>query len=167
MPASKEVLLTFLIISLVYHAVFWPFFSHAYQFSPNIISIFYVFLFPAIIGVFLGNLPFFSVWRNLLWRIGLQPVHPLPTAWDYCFSRLRAGLIEVTLSDGSIIYGWLNPNRSFASSSEQQNDLLIGCVLQQGDSGNLIPHTPNRYIYLSKNQIKWIVFFEYEQGADR
>ncbi|MDK9719883.1 MAG: DUF6338 family protein [Rhodospirillales bacterium] len=62
---------------------------------------------------------------KLLQKVGLKPIHVIPTSWDWRFSKmLMPHWILVTLKDGSIVSGWFG-ERSFASSNPSERDLYI------------------------------------------
>lgn len=52
----------------------------------------------------------------------VNKIHPVPTAWDYYFSKQEEAWIIVTLKNGKTIYGKFSEH-SFASSDAEERDL--------------------------------------------
>ncbi len=117
-------------------------------------------------GAGLGKLAASTKPNRLLAALGVNVVHPMPTAWDYCFGlRPTGGLVEVLLKDGSRIHGWLAAGDSFASSDGKNNDLLVGNVFVPNAEGALAPAEPRRYIYIASGEIRSIAFIGDQFGA--
>lgn len=159
MIADKDALLSYLTISILYHGMTWQFLSNWVLSGSNLAWLVQGLLGPLIVGVILGVLAATGWCRNVLQWMGIRLVHPLPTAWDYCFTRPSAGLVEVTLKDGSRISGWLRPGDSFASSTGKDHDLFIGNVFFPDESGNLNRAKPPRSAYIGPGEIRLIMFF--------
>jgi hypothetical protein len=80
---------------------------------------------PALLGAGLGVAIQRDLFRPRLASLKLQPVHVVPTAWDYQFGRLReAHWVLVRLRDGGTVAGFFGPN-SFASSDPEERDIFI------------------------------------------
>ena len=80
---------------------------------------------PAALGAALGIAIQRDLLRPLFAKLRLQPVHIVPTAWDYQFGRLReAHWVLVRLKDGSTVAGFFGPS-SFASSDPEERDVFI------------------------------------------
>ena len=89
----------------------------------------------------------------------LHLAHHLPASWDYAFAaRPRNIFLLVTLRDGAQVAGrW--SDGSFASSSRDERDLLIGEVWQATDDEGWTALQPSRSILISGGEIKHIEFF--------
>lgn len=98
-------------------------------------------------------------WDEKLWRwLGLQPIHHVPAAWDYLFSRVGSStFILVTLTDGSQVAGHYGDG-SFASSANDERDLLIGEVWEIAKGKWTKPTSP-KSILLCGRDIRSIELF--------
>jgi hypothetical protein len=114
---------------------------------------------PSLIGALFG-VATVRDWSDRIWgRFGFAPVHHVPTAWDYKFSRLESPpFVLVTLSDGSRVGGRFSQG-SFASSSNGERDLLLNEVWNAPDKGDWIQVLPPRSILLCGRDIRFIEFF--------
>jgi len=80
---------------------------------------------PIVVGMIWGIATYKDWARKVLQRLGVNPVHGIPTAWDYKFSKTgRAVWVLVTMNDGSAVAGLFGSN-SFAGSSSSERDLYI------------------------------------------
>jgi len=109
---------------------------------------------PTLGGVLLGIAAQREWLHRFLQKVGLRPVHVMPTAWEWQFSRIDGSAwIIVTLKDGSTVFG-LFGSESFASSEPSERDIFIESVYTLGENdswtpagkGALIPHGEIRCI---------------------
>lgn len=115
-------------------------------------------LVPAIAGLILGFTSANDVIDSALRRVGLAPIHQIPAAWDYAFSRLRGNtFVLVTLNDGSQVAGFFG-KQSFASSSENERDLLIEDVWVVNARGPWTKPATAKSILLCGKDIRFIEF---------
>ena len=61
--------------------------------------------------------------RVLRW-LGLRTIDPVPTGWDWIFSRVAQAYVLVTLTDGTEIAGFLGA-KSFVSSDPERKDIFV------------------------------------------
>ena len=133
-----------------------------------VIWIMYLFFFlvvsPYILG-FLAGIVTEKGWiRKLIQRIGLNPVHAVPTAWDYIMKD--GSYVIVTLKDGAIIYG-LYSSKSFASSLPEERDLYLEAIYNRdSETGQWIMKDRTKGIWIAKDEIQTIEFLGFEEGAD-
>lgn len=114
---------------------------------------------PVIIGIALAHLSQNEIPRTFLQHLGFNPIHEIPTAWDYRFSRIEAPTwLLVTLNDGSTVAG-LFGSRSFASSEPSERDLYIQDVYKVAESGPWQKVAQNEGILVRADQIKHIEFW--------
>ena len=116
---------------------------------------------PILIGL-LAGMATNKGWAQVIWKqLGVQPVHHVPTAWDYALSRVRPNsFLLVTLSDGSTV-GGLYGEHSFASSKSDERDVLIGRVYNtSGEQWE--PVEPPKSILLCGKDIRFIEFINGE-----
>lgn len=92
-------------------------------------------------------------------RLGLYAVHHVNTAWDWKFSRIRAGeWIMVTLKDGTEHAGYIGSD-SFIASGEKDRDIYIEQVYDL-DEKNLWSHPGRRKsLLIPYSEVKSIVFW--------
>ena len=94
---------------------------------------------PAMLGAGLGIAIQNDLFRPFFARLRLQPVHVVPTAWDYQFGRMReAHWVLVRLKDGGSVAGFFG-TRSFASSDPEERDIFIEQVYRIDEDSNWHP----------------------------
>jgi hypothetical protein len=114
---------------------------------------------PALLGAGLGIAIQRDMFRPLFARLRLQPVHVVPTAWDYQFGRLReAHWILVKLSSGGTVAGYFGP-RSFASSDPEERDLFIEQVYQIDENSVWHPMQEGHGTLIAKDQVDSVDFW--------
>ena len=93
MQKHSDALLTYLPISLVYWAMIMMVGVSVQEIKKEpSIALVSVFLGPAILGVLLGLNARLDLIRRLLRKVKLNPVHPVPTAWDWKFQRAKLSI---------------------------------------------------------------------------
>lgn len=103
-------------------------------------------------------------WLKRLYGIfGLNPIHHVPTSWDYAFSRSPGQFVLVVLKDGTQYGGWW-ASRSFASSVAEERDLLIEQVYRvpEGD-GEWV--AVGRSVLIAAGEIRTVEFINPEGEA--
>jgi hypothetical protein len=101
--------------------------------------------------------------RKVLLHLGFNPVHVVPTSWDWKFSGTRPSWVLVTLNDGSAVRGFFG-SRSFASSEPAERDLYIQEVFRENEHGDWVPIERTGGILLRADSIKHIEFWEEIDG---
>jgi hypothetical protein len=121
------------------------------------------FVSPVCLGVACGYVSHKGLLRKAFQRIGLNPVHGTPTAWDDRFYRIdRAIIVRVTLKDGSAVTGVFG-SKSFASSEPDDRDLYLEEILKVDDGRP--QRLPQRVgMLLRGDQIKCIEFWDENRG---
>lgn len=137
-PSFQDRALAYAGISAVYYAISTPIIAYL-QDQFGLLPWFGDALEYLIMPILVGGVLAVSVSQDwivgLLWRFGLRPVHHIPAAWDYAFSRLRGETyVIVTLTDGAQVAGHYGQG-SFASSNEHERDLLIEDVWNVNEDG--------------------------------
>jgi hypothetical protein len=125
-----------------------------------------IFFSPIVLGLIAGYCSNKEVIRKCLQRMGLNPIHVIPSSWDYKFSKIsKPTWVLVTLKDGSMIAGvfWSN---SFASSDKDERDLYIEKIYKIPDEGPWQPISNNDGILINRDQIKHIEFWNDEQKEE-
>lgn len=93
-----------------------------------------IIIIPAGAGIFTGVASQRDLVRKLYHRLKLEPIHAVPSAWDYKFSKSPGEWVLVKLKDGTQFAGWW-AGRSFASDDRTERDLLIEQVFEVPDTG--------------------------------
>ncbi|MCG7520690.1 DUF6338 family protein [Ruegeria sp. Ofav3-42] len=155
MQKHTDAILTYLPISLIYWAMVMIAGLTVKEISEDPrVALLTVFLGPAILGALLGLNARLDLVRGLLRKAKLNPVHPVPTAWDWKFQRTQPQFVLVTMTDGECVAGRYDES-SFASSDPTERDIYIEKVLEiqehgpwkdVGDKGILIRPSEIRYI---------------------
>src|SRR3546814_4464696 len=114
---------------------------------------------PAVLGVLSGYNTQRGWLRRLFQHAGLQPVHVMPTAWDWQFSRLAgSNWVLVTMQDGSTVAG-LFGGQSFASSDPAERDIYIEQVYDYTADGEWHCARPGHSILVMRDEIRFVEFF--------
>lgn len=118
-----------------------------------------IFLSPVVLGLLFGKLSSIDWSRKLLAHFGLVPIHPIPTAWDYLFSKTEPVWLLVTMKDGSQIAGFFG-GTSFASSDPSERDLYIQEVYKVIQDGPWQKIPDNKGILIKAEEIKHLEFWK-------
>lgn len=112
---------------------------------------------PTLGGVLLGIAAQREWLHRTLQYLHLRPVHVMPTAWEWQFSRVDGSTwIIVTLKDGSTIFG-LFGGGSFASSEPTERDIFIESVYSAGSDDRWVP--VGKGVLVPHGEIRCIEFF--------
>lgn len=88
-----------------------------------------VVLVPVVIGIFVGH-GIQKEWLYwLLRKVRLEPVHGIPSAWDWKFMRAQSQWITVHLKDGKEIVA-LYDSDCFTSTDPSERDLYLSNVCE-------------------------------------
>ena len=158
----KDRLLAYAFFSAAYYAGMAPFFhvATAHQMQPGLWGFLFYFLMPLVIGI-LAAFEVQGEWIDrLATKCRLNLTNQTELAWDRAFSKWVAGqYILVTLEDGTGIAGRID-RESFASSSKNQRDLLIGEVWKTNLKGGWTEVLPQRSILILSKDIRSVEFFK-------
>ena len=162
-PRPSEALLVYLTLSALYLAIVTPLVGLVARASPGSVAgllawFELVFVGPVVLGMALGVGARASVVHRLAQRLGLQTVHPMPSAWDYRFSSGRTGHLLVRLKDGTKFAGYCS-DRSFMSSDPLERDILIEQIYEIDDDNKWIIQ-PGKSALIAGGEISTIEFFE-------
>jgi len=132
--------LPYLAISVIYYALAFPLIELVVAidepaYGKILAWLSLVFAGPAILGLILGVNIQKNLFRHLLQRCGLNPVHVIPTAWDWKFGNMTEQWVLVTLKDGTRFAGFCG-SESFMSSDPSERDIYIQRVYDVDDDGN-------------------------------
>ena len=128
-PAHEAALLSYLTISVIYYALALPFVDFVLSIQePSYFKVLawftLIFVGPTALGLLLGINIQKDVLRGCLQWCGLNPVHVMPTAWDWKFGGMTTQWVLVTLKDGTRFAGFCGPE-SFMSSDPSERDIYI------------------------------------------
>lgn len=89
--------------------------------------------------------------------LGLRSINPIPTGWDWIFSRTDPCYVLVTLSTGTQIAGYFGL-QSMASSDPDRRDLYLERVYVIPSDGPWQPVDRSQGTYIDGSQIAFIEF---------
>jgi hypothetical protein len=111
-------------------------------------------MFAIIRAMFLQTTKFDWIFRFL----GLRPINPIPTGWDWIFSRTNPCYVLVTLTAGREIAGFFG-TKSMASSDPERRDIFIEKLYTvPADGSTWVEASGNLGIQVDGNQIAFIEF---------
>jgi hypothetical protein len=112
---------------------------------------------PAVFGALLGLNTQIEALRRFLHFFGINPVHAVPTAWDWKFGRMREHLVIVTLKDDTKFAGYCGRG-SFMSSDPAERDLYVEKVYDWGE-GNSWLDGGDHGLWVASGELKSVEFF--------
>lgn len=160
LPSLSEKFANYISISIVYNALAMPIFHYkGFVDLPSWLWHFLlIFVLPLICGyiiVFFDNSERFYSFCS---KLGLNPVHHTPTAWDRTFRGRGPAYVIVHLIDGSEVAGaWIK--NSFASSAANDRDIFIAQIWKNELGGWKVVE-PTRSILICGGSIRMIEFIE-------
>lgn len=160
----KDAAVAYLALSVIYYAFAFPAVEYALAFKepgwPKAMAwLCIVFVGPLLVGLLLGLATQKQWLRRIAAKLGINPVHATPTAWDLVFAdRVGGTFVMATLSDGSTVSGLFGTG-SFASSDPAERDLLIEEIWDVDEAGVWSPKPERIAIYLTAKEIKHVQFW--------
>ncbi len=113
---------------------------------------------PIVLGSVLALVTVNRAFDRILKLLGFQPIHHIPTAWDWVFGgRMPESWIEITLGNGDR-YAGIYGRGSFASSSDQERDLFISEVWDSSQTPWILV-MPKRSLLLCGRDVQSVAFF--------
>jgi hypothetical protein len=97
---------------------------------------------------------------RFLQKLGARTIDPIPTAWDWHFSRAKPYWAIVTLRNGSRIFG-LFGYESFAGDDPNNHDLFLQRtyrLIGEGDYTEWAPVEDSAGVYITADEISVIEF---------
>ena len=119
-----------------------------------------VFVSPVLLGVLTGWLQQNEAVGKFLGWLGLRSVHPIPSAWDWHFGRLKPYWVVVTMKDGSRVRGLFH-SRSFAGSDPERRDLYLEAQYRLLETGEWGPVEDTGGVLVMGGEIAAIEFREF------
>jgi hypothetical protein len=157
---GKEQLLSYLTVSGVNFALCGWIIYAAYKSSSSVpLKAFswmlVIILIPAVAGGAAGVCNQRDYFRRFYQWLKLEPIHAVPSAWDYKFSRSPGEWVLVKLKDGTQFAGWW-AGSSFASEDRSERDLLIEQVFEVLEVGAWKPTAKS--LLITAGEIQTIEF---------
>ncbi len=164
-PSHTEAALSYLTLSVIYYALALPAVDYAMSvqepgYRKALTWFALVFAGPAIFGLILGLNAQKELGRKLLKRIGLNPVHVMPTAWDWKFGGMKEAWVLAVLKDGTKFGGFCGA-KSFMSSDPKERDLYIEQVYEIDE--NNVWHARENGVLIAAGEIRTIEFWPYRK----
>lgn len=160
----KDNLLLFIVISVVYSFITFPIWLASMSLGSGRVSqwlVWFVSLvaLPMALGCILGVATQKGWIRQILAEIGLHPLSPYRTGWDWAFSQTSSPTyLLVTLDDGSSVAG-LFSRQSLAASEHAYRDIFIEVAYEIDDQGNWVERAPRQSILIAGKSIRYVEFF--------
>jgi hypothetical protein len=105
--------------------------------------------------------------RRALRRMGFNPMHPSPTAWDYKFGSITEHIwVIVSLKDGSSVAG-LYGSKSMTSSEEAERDIYLEEVHRASRHGKWKRISGSDGILIMGGEISHIEFRKDLEGEEQ
>ncbi|MBI1418196.1 MAG: hypothetical protein GC146_13325 [Limimaricola sp.] len=162
MQKHSEALLSYFALSAVYAAIALPIFDWLRTWSktgsvglPSWFGL--VFVGPTLFGALLGLNARTEALRRVLHFFGINPVHAVPTAWDWKFGRMGEHLVIVTLKDDTKFAGYCGRG-SFMSSDPAERDLYIEKVYGWGERNSWLDRGDHG-LWVASGELKSVEFF--------
>ena len=116
-----------------------------------------IFVSPVVLGLASAGLQQKEWAGRFLRRLGFRTIHPIPTAWDWQFSRANPYWVLVTLKNGSRVYGFYG-EKSFAGDDPGHRDLYLEATYRLLPNGEWAPVEDTGGILVMSDQIALIEF---------
>lgn len=163
-PPHSEAFLSYLTVSIIYYGLALPFVDFVLSVQEpghgKAIAWLSLILFgPALLGLLLGVNIQKNWFHRLLQRCRLNPVHAMPTAWDWKFGGMSNQWVLVTLKDGTQFAGFCGPD-SFMSSDPAERDIYIQWIYDIDDNNNWSPRGENG-VLINAGEVQTIEFWPY------
>jgi hypothetical protein len=165
----SDALLSYFTLSLVYGAIALPaldWFKQDPTAEPIKIGYWFVAVFvgPVVFGTVLGLSSQTEIFRRLLNRFGIHPIHAMPTAWDWKFGNMNEHLVILTLKDETKFAGYCG-RKSFMSSDPAERDIYVEKIYDWGDDNSWNDGGAHG-LWVASGEIRSIEFFPVsEKGA--
>lgn len=114
-------------------------------------------------GIIIGLIRKGQLFRKALSFFGVHTDHPVPTGWDYKFSKSETEKwVCICLDNETYIRGKFGVN-SLASSEKDNRDIYLEEVYLRNEEGTWHKEERTDGIWISAGSIKWINFYKDEE----
>ena len=181
--SDSSAFLSYLTVSVIYYALALPFVHFVLSFnepgSSNALLAWFalsidepgslkvplawfalIFIGPALLGLLLGANIQRNFFRRVLQRCGLDPIHVIPTAWDWKFGYMTEQWVLVTLKDGTRFAGFCG-EESFMSSDPGERDIYIQWTYDIDENNNWSSRGENG-VLIAAGEFQTIEFWPYK-----
>ena len=163
-PSHSAALLSYLTVSVIYYALALPFVDFVLSMrAPDYCKVLawftLIFIGPAALGLVLGINAQAGLFRRVLQFCRLNPVHVMPTAWDWKFGGMTHQWVLVTLKDGTRFAGFCGSG-SFMSSDPAERDIYIQWIYDI-DKNNKWSSRGENGVLISAGEVQTIEFWPY------
>lgn len=118
-----------------------------------------IFVAPILLGLITALVSQRRWLRNIFQRLNLRSIDPIPTGWDWKFSRTSPCFVLVTLTDQTQLAGFLG-DESMASSDPEHRDLYLERAYTIQENGEWMPRERSQGVYIDGTQIVLVEFFD-------
>ena len=166
-PPHTAALLPYLTISIIYYALALPVVDFVLSLEESgyrrpLAWFGLVFIGPALFGLVLGIDIQKGFSRRIIQRLGLNPVHVMPTAWDWKFGSSMANQwVLVTLNDGTRFAGFCGEKYSFMSSDPYERDIYIQWIYDIDDESKTWSSRGDTGVLITAGEVSTIEFWPY------
>lgn len=167
-PVLRDAALVYLVLSVVYYAIAYPLADFVFSIKElgyqKLTGWFFLILVgPMIFGIVLGLSARLDVARWLLAKVGVNPVHAVPTAWDWKFSRIQPSWILVTLKNETKFYGFFG-SKSFAASDPEERDIYVEQLYDVDRKNNWTKAPAGKGVLIRADEVNTIEFWPQANG---
>lgn len=161
-PRSTDYIIKLLTLSAVNFALFgWIIYLAVWLkiegFWRSVLWMVLIVVLPAMAGGLSGMCTSREWFRKLYELLRLQPIHVIPSSWDYKFSKSKGEWILVTLKDGTKFAGWWG-SASFASSEPTERDIYIEQMFEIPEDDHAPWAPTSRSVLIFQGEIRTIEF---------
>ena len=161
-PPHSAALLSYLTVSVIYYALALPFVDlvlsiQKLDYGKALAWFALIFVGPAALGLLLGINVQKNLFRHVLQRCRLNPVHVMPTAWDWKFGGMTNQWVLVTLKDGTRFAGFCGPE-SFMSSDPTERDIYIQWIYDINGENKWSPRGENG-VLIAAGEVQTVEFW--------
>ena len=157
-------ILTYVVISTIYYAIVFLFASIIPQNYWGWVLV--VFVFPIIFGFLSGINTQKGYTHRFFRRMRINPLHAVPSAWDWKFNDIERQWVLVTLKDETKIFGLFGWN-SFASSDPNQRDMYLEWIHGIIDREGNFSFKDEAGILIAAGEIKTIEFRPFKKKRNQ
>lgn len=163
----KDGVISFFALSILYYGAAFPavdllFSSGISGWAKYISWISLVFVGPSLVGLLLGMSVRKGWIRKVFGHFNINPVHVIPTGWDYVFGINEQRYVLVTMNDDTKFGGFYSTN-SFASSEQSCRDLYLEKVFEIPSDDSPWIECYGKSLWLNGAQIRSVEFYNVEE----
>lgn len=118
-----------------------------------------------VLGIIIGLFKSKQWLRKLARKFKCNISHPIPSAWDFYFSKQIPSYVIVTLIDGTTIYGYFG-YKSYSSSDCDERDIFIEKTFKADGENLWCDDDESLGILIHQSQIKMIEFLQGDESYD-